>query len=279
MRRVFRVLVVVAVFYAVTLAQGAKVILLIGDGMGPGVVVLTKYYNDYVLKGRELNLVKLMNRPDSRVSMVTTHSASHLVTDSAAAATAFGTGHKTYNSAIGLDKDGKPVKLLTELAMEKGMMTGLITTCEIVDATPAGFSAQVTQRGDKEEIARQQLDRKINLLFGGGGRFFDKTDAKSKGYDVIYDKKDLKRVGKGKSDYALGLFNQREMNFVRERTRQEPSLPEMTRTALEFLSRSKDGFFLMVEGGRIDHAAHDNSPLNTIYDVSLIHISEPTRPY
>lgn len=247
-------------------AQSPKVILMIGDGMGPGVIGLGKYYNDFVLKKPELNLVKLMNRADTKIAIVTTYSASHLVTDSAAAATAIACGVKTYNSAIGVDEKGGPLKSLVDIAQKNNLMTGLVTTCEAVDATPAGFSANVLERANKEEIAAQQLDRKINLIFGGGARYYETIDIPSTGYKVIYDKKDLKKLPTMKSDYVLGIFNQNNMNFAKDRNPQEPSLPEMTKAALDFLSKSKKGFFLMVEGGRIDHAAHDNSVEDLLKD-------------
>ncbi len=253
-------------FASSVFSQSPKVILMIGDGMGPGVLGLGKYYNDFVLQKPELNLVKLMNRADTKVALVTTYSASHLVTDSAAAATAIACGVKTYNTAVGVDDKGNPLRSLVDLAHEKKMMTGLITTCEVVDATPAGFSANVSERANKEEIALQQLERKVNLIFGGGARYFDETTSKSKGYAAIYSKKDLKKLPSIKSDFVLGLFNQNEMSYFKDRRADEPSLPEMTKSALDFLSRSKNGFFLMVEGGRIDHAGHANSVEDIIND-------------
>ncbi len=253
-------------FASLLFAQSPKIILMIGDGMGPGVIGLAKYYNDFVLGKSEMNIVNFMNRADTKISLVTTYSASHLITDSAAAATSIACGKKTYNTAVGVDEKGNPLRSLLDLAHERKMMTGLVTTCEVVDATPAAFSANVTARANKEEIAIQQLEKKVNLIFGGGAKYFDEATSKSKGYATIYAKKELKKLPSMKSNYVLGFFNQNEMSYYKDRRPTEPSLPEMTKSALDFLSKSKDGFFLMVEGGRIDHAGHANSAEDIIED-------------
>jgi len=254
---------------AIAYAVGNSVILLIGDGMGPGVIGLGKYYNDFVLGKPELNIVKMMNSPDAKVSFVVTFSSSNLVTDSAAAATAIATGHKTYNTAIGVDAQGNPLRSVLEDARDSGMMTGLITTCEAVDATPAGFSANVPARANKSDIAAMQLDKKVNLIFGGGADYYLSLDkSQTKNYKIIRSSRELKNLAALRNKFILGLFNEKEMNFKRSRTPDEPSLVEMTKAALDFLSKNSEGkgFFLMVEGGRIDHAAHANSIEDLIED-------------
>jgi alkaline phosphatase len=264
-RFTFLVLSAAACFALATfsLAAAPKVILLVGDGMGPGVMGLGKSYNDVVLKRSALNMVGMMNDPSAKVSLVEHYSASHMVTDSAAAATAMATGRKTYNTAISVDDKGNPLRSVSDEAMSRGMSVGLVTTCEVVDATPAGFSAHASERADKEEIARGQTQKKIDLIMGGGGRYFDNPA----GYKIFYEKKDLKKISALKAgDKVLGLFNQNEMNYVRTRMPTEPSLPDMTKAALDFLSKNDKGFFLLVEGGRIDHAAHANSAEDLLED-------------
>jgi len=259
-------LLVLFFFVGGLVAQGptksSSVILLIGDGMGPGVIGLGKYYNDFVLNKSELNIVKIMNMSGAKISLVVNYSASNLVTDSAAAATALATGHKTYNTAIGVDEKGNPLRSVLEEARDAGMMTGLITTCEVVDATPAGFSANASERANKNEIALSQIEKKVNLIMGGGAQYYLSLDKPVlKDYKIIRSKKDLKNLASSKNKFILGLFNEREMNYKRSRTSEEPSLVEMTKSALDFLDKNNGGkgFFLMVEGGRIDHAAHANS--------------------
>ncbi len=259
-------LLVLFFFVGGLVAQGptksSSVILLIGDGMGPGVIGLGKYYNDFVLNKSELNIVKIMNMSGAKISLVVNYSASNLVTDSAAAATALATGHKTYNTAIGVDEKGNPLRSVLEEARDAGMMTGLITTCEAVDATPAGFSANASERANKNEIALSQIEKKVNLIMGGGAQYYLSLDKPVlKDYKIIRSKKDLKNLASSKNKFILGLFNEREMNYKRSRTSEEPSLVEMTKSALDFLDKNNGGkgFFLMVEGGRIDHAAHANS--------------------
>lgn len=264
-RFTFLVLSVAACFAiaSFSFAASPKVILLVGDGMGPGVIGLGKSYNDFILKKPVLNMVKLMNEPAARISLVEHYSASHMVTDSAAAATAMATGRKTYNTAIGVDEKGNPLRSVSDEAMSRGMSVGLVTTCEVVDATPAGFSAHASERADKAEIARAQTAKKVDLIMGGGGKYFDNPAD----YKIFYEKKDLKKISALKTgDKVLGIFNQSEMNYVRARVPAEPSLPDMTKAALDFLSKNDKGFFLLVEGGRIDHAAHANSVEDLLED-------------
>jgi alkaline phosphatase len=211
------------------------------------------------------------------------------VTDSAAAATALATGVKTYNGAIGVGLDGQPLTTILEHAKRAGLAAGLVTTCQITDATPAAFAAHVEIRTDHSEIARQFIeDAGVDVILGGGedywfpegipGAYPDFPEgapnewsrgtrgnlverAQSSGYRYLANREDLFRAD---SRRLLGLFANQELFRQKpegegDRYDPEVSLVEMTEKAIATLSQNGDGFFLMVEEAAIDRMAHQNN--------------------
>jgi len=246
-------------------ARARNIIIMIGDGMGPAVIGLTKYYSRYVDGTSFLNIEKVAD--DSSIAILYTLSGSNLVTDSAAAATALFCGIKTINGRVGIDENNNLAENVLEKAQLLGKSVGLVTTTDVTDATPAGFSVHVLSRHDKQKIANQQLEKKINVIFGGGRNNFNIQKAREFGYDIVFTREELLKIDFKKSDFVIGLFSETDLSFASKRKKQEPSLMEMTRTALEILSKNKDGFLLLIEGGRIDHACHENNPENLIKDM------------
>lgn len=224
-----------------------NVIFIVGDGMGVP----------------QVTLARLVERgPDGRLTidempvtgLVTTHSDDQWVTDSAAAATSLSSGVKTKNFSIGLDATGKPVETLLEQARRKGKAVGLVTTAKITHATPAGFSTHVTHRSQEAKIAEELLTAGADVLLGGGKKYFpDKLldRYRTAGYAVATNRKELDAAN-GK---VLGLFSNDHVPYVLDR-KDEPSLADMTRKSLEILSKDSDGFFVMIEGARVDMACH-----------------------
>jgi alkaline phosphatase len=246
-------------------AQAKNIILMIGDGMGPAHVQTTWLYSTRQL-GKNLVMTEVMDR--GRTAYMVNDTADSTVTESAAAAVQMATGVKVTARAIGIGPDGKVLKTILEMAKEKGKATGLVTTSGITDATPAAFVAHVEHRSKEDLIAEQLVKSGVNILFGGRKAFFipeaEKgkrkdgrnliNEAKQNGYVVVETAEEMK---KAQGEKILGLFNKDNMLFEIDRKgSQEPSLAEMTTKALEVLNKDKDGFFLMVEAGRIDHAAH-----------------------
>jgi alkaline phosphatase len=205
--------------------------------------------------------------------------ADSTVTESAAAAVQMATGIKVLSRSIGIGPDGRVLKTILEMAKEKGKATGLVTTSGITDATPAAFVAHVERRSEEERIAEQLVNSNVNILFGGRKAFFlpeaEKGrrkdtrnlihEAKRNGYTLVSTAEEMRNA---QGEKIIGLFNQGSMLFEIDRKgSQEPSLAEMASKALDVLGRNKNGFFLMVEAGRIDHAAHMNDIGTLLWDM------------
>ncbi len=251
-----------------------NVILMIGDGMGLAQVTMAR-----LSKGTSTAL-----RMDAMkvAALVFTHSANSLITDSAAAGTALASGFKANNGMISVLPDGKVVETFLEAAQKRRKSVGLVTTTTITHATPASFGAHVSSRAGEADIAPQYLEKKIDVLLGGGRAFFlpksaggskreDSRDllqeARAAGYAVVDTREGMTAVRQGK---LLGLF---QMSYLTTEA-PEPSLAEMTGKALELLSPDKDGFFLMVEGGQIDSRCHAQDAAGAIkqtldFDVAI----------
>jgi len=259
-----KVLLMVSIFLvlALTLTAAAQaevknVILMVGDGLGMGQIDMARY----MAGGKDFEL-ELMKMPNVGIMMT---SSTQGVTDSAAAGTAMATGHKVYNGAVAMNKNGAELDSVLDFAEVLKKSTGVISTNKVTDATPATFIASVEDRGMGAKIAEQALNNDVDVMLGGGRDEFTEdaeenlvAKAKEMGYQYVSDKKQLKSVvplhGK-----LLGLFNDSYMNYTLDRDdvgSMEPSLLEMTTKAIDVLSENENGFFLMAEGARIDHAAH-----------------------
>jgi alkaline phosphatase len=246
-------------------ASPKNVILMIGDGMGLATVTLARL--SLAPPATSLNMDSM-----KYTGFAQTHAANATVTDSAAAGTALATGYKTNNGMISTLPDGTVVQTILEAAFRKNKSTGLVTNVTITHATPAVFGSHVDARADEGAIAPQYLDRKIDVLMGGGKQFFipksmegskrtDERDllaeAKTAGYSVVDTPEAMTGVTTGK---LLGLFQMGALSADGP----VPPLADMTGKAIELLSQDKDGFFLMIEGGQIDWQAHNNDQAGTV---------------
>jgi alkaline phosphatase len=261
-----------------------SVIFVNGDGMSAAHREAARLY----LKGLtgELQMNQL---PAAGLEETTPNDPSTVITDSAAAATAWATGVKTYNGAISVDANKNPLTYLGAEAKKAGKATGLVTTAQVTDASPAAFFSSTPQRSAQDEIARQNLEvSKPDVILGGGedwwypagtaGAYPDHPakdpseaskgtkgnlvdEAKKLGYTVATDSASLSAAGSSK---LLGLFANEEMFEQRpegEGDLYAPTVPlkDMTSKALSTLSKDKDGFFLFVEEEGVDEFAHENN--------------------
>ena len=251
--------------------RARNVIFLVSDGMSLGTLAMAERHLRRQ-EGRGTHWLGLYERPGTRHALMDTASANSPVTDSAAASSSWGCGHKVKNGAINVTPDGRARTPILRLARAAGKGTGLVTTTTITHATPAGFAAQVESRADEGIIAAQYLDVGVDVLLGGGAKFFDPAkrpdgrdlfaDFAARGYSVVRDAASLRAapaVGR-----LLGTFAAEHLPFALDRGADPaiaavvPSLADMARAALARLSGNARGFVLQIEGGRVDHAAHSN---------------------
>ncbi len=224
-----------------------SIIYIIADGTGIGQYTLSYYANGDFAPARFEHVGLVTTQPDDNRKKVT---------DSAASGTALATGNKTYNGAVSVDHEKEPLKTVVEWAEEKGMATGLVATSTISHATPATFGAHIDYRKKEQEISRQLAESSIDVLFGGGrkyweGELFDLV--KKNGGQVINDIQEPVSPGKR----VVGLFAESGLPAVYEG--REPSTVEMTKKAVQILENDPDGFFLMVEESQVDWGGHANS--------------------
>lgn len=206
--------------------------------------------------------------------MVTTHSENKLVTESAAAATALATGHKTYNRSVSVSADKKPLKTLFEFAEERGKSTGLVVTSSVTHATPAAFYAHVEDRRQHAEIAEQIIDSGLDVLIGGGWSYFvpdsNEGSRRSDNKNLLQSLETRMPVVLSydrlpdKSDKLAALL---APDGLPKSANRDYSLAALTKTAIEILSKNRKGFVLLVEGSQIDWAAHDQDPEGIIAEM------------
>lgn len=258
-----------------------SIILLIGDGMGINQLRSAELYEKEVMKASDMVINGIKTR-----AMTTTYAADTEVTDSASAISAILCGYKYNNGNINVLPDGRKTTPISFLARNAGKSIGAVSTTRITHATPAGLYAQILDRDDEAAIAAQMVDFKPEVALGGGSNFFvpqsvkgskrkDDRDLvnemKQANYAYVTNADELKAVDPAKTDKLFGLFNKSHMSYELDRENvaalsKEPTLAEMEDVALKVLEKNPKGFFLMVEGGRIDHACHAHDPKASILD-------------
>ncbi len=266
-------------------APAKNVILLMTDGTSSAHLTLARWY-----KGAPLAL------DDILVGGLRTYSAESLITDSAPAATAFATGHKTNTKFLGILPEKttmpgvpaiapadqfKPTATVLEGARLMGKSVGLVATSQIQHASPAAFSAHTPFRDRYPLIAQQQVYGNIDVVFGGGLQYLlpkehggvrtdgqDLTEVlKANGVPLLRTRDELLAFN-GRRGWGLFAPDALAYEFDRKDfAPTEPSLAEMTRAAIGALSKSEKGFFLFVEASKVDWAAHDNDPTGVVSDL------------
>jgi len=237
-----------------------NIIMIIGDGMGPAYTTAYRYFND----NPETTIIEQTVFDRLLVGMASTYPAavSGYVTDSAAAATALATGVKSYNGAIGLDVDKKPVETVLEWAKKQGKKTGIVVTSQVNHATPASYLAHNESRKNYNAIADSYIDEgiKVDVILGGGWQYFIRedrnlvTEFQSAGFHYLDNAEGLSELPPQKP--ILGLFADTGLPWALDDENQL-RLSVMTKAATKQLENDK-GYFLLVEGSQIDWAGHSN---------------------
>ncbi|HEY1123431.1 MAG TPA: alkaline phosphatase [Haloferula sp.] len=254
-----------------------KIIFMVSDGMNHGALSLAQHSRNVFDGGKTTNWVKMYRELPVVRALVETFSANSVVTDSAAAASAWGGGQRVNNGSINVDAaSGRDVEAIQSLLKHKNIPLGLVSTATITHATPAGFAANVSSRGDESQIALQYQERGVDVLLGGGQKFFPEDLLKKftdGGYDVLKNRKDLLSAQADAKKPVLGLFSSGYIPLAIDREAKPdlqetvPTLAEMANLAVKRLDAvAKDRWFLMVEGARIDHCGHANDAAGSIHE-------------
>ncbi len=254
--------------------QPRSIFLFIGDGMGPAQVKLS---SELLESGHTLAMTSF-----PVLGMATTHSADRPITDSGAAGTALATGKKTTIGTISMAGNHlDTLKTIAEMAKAKGMRTGIVTSVGIDDATPACFYAHNASRSNLYDIAVQMASSGFDY-FGGGYSLGTSAENQAKAkifkgeitnlmqsahYFLARNNKELKAIKPGTRCWAYSDYDSKgALSFAMDRHERETSLAEFTREGIRLLNNPK-GFFMMVEGGKIDWACHANDAAAAAHDV------------
>lgn len=250
----------------------------IGDGLAMPQINSTEIFKGTLTSSDPMYKEKLNFTVFPYQGMQTTHSANSFITDSAPAGTALASGHKTNNDVIGVDPANKiKYKTMAEMAKEKGMKVGIVSSVSIDHATPAAFYAHQISRNNYYEIAQELGNSGFDYFAGGGlleptGKKKDRPNAfdiaKQKGYKVVNNHDEIMNLSpKDGKVIAIqpGLAASEAMQYDIDRTSQL-SLADFTSKGIDLLD-NPNGFFMMVEGGKIDWACHANDAATTVRDV------------
>ena len=268
-------------FLVVGALPGAKakyIFFFIGDGMGLAQRNAAEIYLASTKEGLAPESVKLTMNSFPAQGMSTTYAADRLITGSAAAATALATGHKTNIGVLSMDPTKTMnFKTMAEMAKEKGMKVGIISSVSIDHATPAGFYAHQPSRNNYYEIEIDLANSNFDYFGGGGfkkpnGPKGDQPSAfeivRANGYTVVNSRAEFDRLSPGVGKVlAIDPFldSSKALYYEIDRNDEMISLAEYTRKGIELLD-NPNGFFIMVEGGKIDWACHANDATSAIID-------------
>ena len=254
-----------------------NIIFLVSDGMSLGTLNMTDLLMQRKL-GKDSKWISLIKNKEVTRAMMDTASASSLITDSAAAGSAWGGGVRVNNGSINVGSNGENYTPILQKFKKAGKAVGCVTTVPISHATPASFCVNIETRDDQEKIAEKYLDLKFDVMMGGGLEYFDAaqrsdqkdlfTDFKTSGFSVANSKSDLIQTNKP----VLGVFHEGGLPYSLDAENETngnssvPSLSEMTDFAIEKMKNNPNGFVLQVEAVKVDWAAHANDTPALLYD-------------
>jgi len=256
-----------------------NIIMMVSDGMSSGTLSMTDIFISRKF-GKHSNWINLYHENKVSRALMDMASANSIVTDSAAASSSWGGGHRVNNGSLNVGANGEEHTPIWQKFKKAGKMAGCVTTVAITHATPAGFLANSKRRNAQDDVAEQYLERGYDVLLGGGDNFFnsekrkDKQDLYSryqkKGYQIAKTKSEMKSLS-SKAPF-LGVFADDALPYAidrisdKELDKKTPTLAEMSQKAIEILSQSKNGFVLQIESGKVDWAAHANDLGGLIYE-------------
>jgi alkaline phosphatase len=256
-----------------------NIIFLVSDGMSSGTLAM----GDHLFKrkmGRHSTWIQLYNDKKISRAIMDTASASSMITDSAAASSAWGGGVRVANGSLNIGANGEKHEPILQKFKAIGKSVGCVTTVPITHATPAGFCVNMNSRNQQAEIAEVYKSLKFDVMMGGGNEYFNKeirsdgrdmyAEYSAEGFQVVRDKKSMQSAIPGAP--ILGVFTDSGLAYSVDQQSDTtlsstlPTLAEMTRKAIECMSQNKKGFVLQVEAGKVDWAAHANDTSALLYD-------------
>lgn len=251
------------------------VFLFIGDGMGDNAIYATELYKATLENSIAVEPLAMSQFPAQ--TFMTTTSANSLTTDSSAAATAMSTGYKTDNHKVAIDPTLQiNYETLAEKAKKLGYKVGILSSVAIDHATPASFYAHQAKRNDYDQIAKQIATSNFDFFAGGGvhniGNVNDENSVayslNESGYSYVTDSEEIKKLKKGDTKIVAvnpGTYSGREYYWEIDKRKESIPLAYLTKKSIELLDNDK-GFFMMVEGGKIDWANHSNDLGSAIHE-------------
>jgi alkaline phosphatase len=252
------------------------IILIIGEGLAPERIALTRVY----VGGSDARLA-LDGMPN--VALVTNHSRDFAVSDQAAAASALATGVKVSNRFLSVDFSGKPLTNIIELARGRGRATGLVTNGSLANATCAAFYAHATNANDIDQVARQLVDGgKIDLCLGMTAAEFlpqakqgqrqDNRDLllelRQNGFEVVRTRAELESIPVWRLPKLFGAFAEGDSGGNQGTWNDEPALSDMVRRAIELLQNNPRGYLLIVDAARMRKASETNNAEKTLTETA-----------
>lgn len=258
--------------------KAKNIIFLVSDGMSQGTLTMADKLKQQMYGKPSVWMDLYRNNKVTR-GLMDMASESSIVTDSAAASSSWGGGHRIPNGGVNVGRGGVEHKPIWQKFIKAGKKAGIVTTVPVTHATPAGFCVNSASRNDQKGIAEKYLDLGLNVMLGGGQDYFDanlRKDGKDiyqafadKGYTVTKSRDEMLASS---NNNLLGVFDRSGLAYTLDRNndkaleKQTPTLAEMTQKAIDVMKSSPEGFVLQVEGGKVDWAAHANDAGALIYD-------------
>lgn len=255
-----------------------NIIYLVSDGMSSGTLAMSDLYCKRLL-GRPSHWINLYEQDFASKALMDMQSLSSVVTDSAAASSSWGGGHRILNGRLNVGPNGEEYTPILQKFKKAGKKVGCVTTVPVTHATPAGFSVISKVRGEQTEIAEQYLKLRFDVMMGGGDKYFNPKIRKDKknmyaaftrnNFTVVRNKAEMEKAPKNRP--ILGVFDDEALPYsVDFKTDKElqnrPTLAQMLEKAIDHLKGDKNGFVLQVEAGKVDWAAHGNDIAALLFD-------------
>ena len=259
--------------------KAKNIIFMVSDGMSAGTLNMADIYSRRKL-GRPSQWISLYEDNLVQRGLMDMASANSIVTDSAAASSSWGGGHRVNNGSLNVGPDGQEYLPILQKFKKVGKKVGCVTTVPITHATPAGFSVSTKSRNSQEEIASQYAELGFDVMMGGGHKYFDAAQRKDrndlysvfkkKGYSVARNRSEMIAAPTNKP--LLATFDEDGLPYSTDQLSSAfmknniPTLAEMTSKAISLMQDHKNGFVMQVEAGKVDWAAHGNDISGLLYD-------------